>query len=65
MTSHFVISLLITVASSVYQVKNIEGKGLGCVASMNIKRGSTILREIPQIPFIQGIWFKVLLFEGM
>jgi len=32
-----------------YQVKKIYGKGLGCIASMDIKKGSVILSENPQI----------------
>ena len=35
--------------SSVYKVTEIEGKGLGCVATVNIEKGSLILTENPQI----------------
>ena len=35
--------------SSVYKVTKIEGKGLGCVATMDIEKGSLILVENPQI----------------
>ena len=34
---------------SKYKVVEIEGKGLGCVASEKIKKGSLILRENPQM----------------
>jgi len=32
-----------------YEVKNIRGKNLGCVALKDISRGTTILKETPQI----------------
>ena len=32
-----------------YQVDKIDGKGLGCIASMDIKMGSVILSENPHI----------------
>ena len=35
--------------SFVYKVAKIEGKGLGCVATEDIKKGSLILNENPQI----------------
>ena len=35
--------------SSLYKVTEIEGKGLGCVAISDIKKGSLILNENPQI----------------
>ena len=35
--------------AEIYKVVDIEGKGLGCVASTDIKRGSLILNENPQI----------------
>jgi len=35
--------------AAIYKVVDIEGKGLGCVASTDIKRGSLILNENPQI----------------
>ena len=35
--------------ATVYKVVDIEGKGLGCVALTEIKRGALILNETPQI----------------
>ena len=35
--------------SSLYKVTKIEGKGLGCVAISDIKKGSLILKETPQL----------------
>ena len=35
--------------SSVYKVTEIKGKGLGCIAIVDIKKGSLILDENPQI----------------
>jgi hypothetical protein len=35
--------------AAIYKVVEIEGKGLGCVASTDIKRGSLILNENPQM----------------
>ena len=35
--------------AAIYKVVDIEGKGMGCVASTDIKRGSLILNENPQI----------------
>ena len=35
--------------ASVYKVTEIEGKGLGCVATVDIEKGSLILTENPQI----------------
>ena len=35
--------------SSLYKVTEIEGKGLGCVATVDIEKGSLILTENPQI----------------
>ena len=32
-----------------YQVVEIDGKGLGCIATQDIKRGTVILREHPQL----------------
>ena len=37
--------------SEFYQVVKIEGKGFGCVATKDIKRGTLILREKAQISF--------------
>ena len=34
---------------SVYRVTEIEGKGLGCVATVDIEKGLLILTENPQI----------------
>ena len=39
-------------ALSMYEVKRIEGKGLGCFATKDIKRGCLILHEDPQIPHV-------------
>jgi len=54
--------------SSVYKVTEIEGKGLGCVAIADIKKGSLILDEYSQMRFDQGEeiewsfkWIKSLL----
>ena len=38
-----------------YEVKQIEGKGLGFVAIKNISKGSLILKETPQMPRIKGV----------
>ena len=35
--------------SSLYKVTKIKGKGLGCVAISDIKKGSLILMEKPQL----------------
>ena len=35
--------------SSVYKVTEIKGKGLGCIATVDIEKGSLILTENPQI----------------
>ena len=35
--------------SEFYQVVEIDGKGLGCVATKDIKRGTLILKEKAQI----------------
>ena len=37
-----------------YKVIEIKGKGLGCIATQDIKRGTLILREAPQISGTQG-----------
>ena len=37
--------------SELYQVKEIEGKGVGCVATRDIKSGTLILSETPQLIF--------------
>jgi hypothetical protein len=38
-----------------YEVKQIEGKGLGFVAVKNISKGSLILKETPQRPRVKGV----------
>jgi len=38
-----------------YEVKQIEGKGLGFVAVKNISKGSLILKETPQMPRFKGV----------
>ena len=38
-----------------YEVKQIEGKGLGFVAIKDISKGSLILKETPQMPRIKGV----------
>ena len=38
-----------------YEVKQIEGKGLGFVAIRNISKGSLILKETPQMPRVKGV----------
>ena len=38
-----------------YEVKQIEGKGLGLVAIKDISKGSLILKETPQMPRIKGV----------
>ena len=35
-----------------YEVRTIEGKGLGCIATQDIKRGWQILHENPQMPHV-------------
>ena len=56
--------------SSLYKITEIEGKGLGCVATSDIKKGSLILMESPQLCVGRGgtsMWIKHLLksFYGM
>jgi len=41
-------------ASDMYEVRDIAGRGLGCIASKDIKKGSLILSENPQIPDIHN-----------
>ena len=54
-------------SSPVYKVTEIEGKGLGCVAISDIKKGSLILMEKPQLCVEteernwSSIWIKSLL----
>ena len=53
--------------SSVYKVTEIKGKGLGCVAIVDIKKGSLILDENPQIcpdikeELLSSGWIKSLM----
>ena len=53
--------------SSVYKVTEIEGKGLGCIALVDIQKGSLILNENPKmcadIEKVDGSskWIKSLL----
>ena len=53
--------------SSVYKVTEIKGKGLGCIAIVDIKKGSLILDENPQIcpdikeEMLSSGWIKSLL----
>jgi len=35
--------------TEIYEVKEVEGKGLGCVALKDIKKGTLILKEVPQM----------------
>ena len=35
--------------SDLYELKSTDGKGLGAIAKQNIKRGTLILEEKPQI----------------
>ena len=39
--------------AAIFKIVDIEGKGLGCVASTDIKRGSLILDENPQIKSLE------------
>ena len=45
--------------SSVYKVTEIEGKGLGCVATVDIEKGSLILAENPQICAEYGLGSQI------
>ena len=42
--------------SEYYEVKEIEGKGMGCVALKEIKLGTMILQEKPQLKLKSGSW---------
>jgi len=42
--------------SEYYEVKKIEGKGMGCVALKEIKLGTMILQEKPQLKLKSGSW---------
>ena len=44
------------IMSEYYQVKEIEGKGTGCVALKEIKPGIMILQEKPQLKLKCGNW---------
>ena len=35
--------------ADLFVVRKVEGKGLGCFATTDIKRGTVILKEAPQI----------------
>ena len=35
--------------ADLFEVRKVEGKGLGCFATKDIKRGTVILKEAPQI----------------
>ena len=39
-----------------YEVKQIEGKGLGIIAIKDISKGSLILKETPQMSHVDAIW---------
>ena len=43
---------MIVKMTELYDVKIVEGKGLGMIASNFIKRGTLILKEEPQMPAI-------------
>ena len=36
--------------TELFQVMETEGRGLGCMATKDIKMGTVILRETPQLP---------------
>ena len=36
--------------AKLFQDKEIDGKGRGCMATKNIKMGTVILKETPQLP---------------
>ena len=42
--------------SEFYKVVEIEGKGMGCVALKEIKLGTMILQEKPQLKLKSGSW---------
>ena len=35
--------------SALYRVESVEGKGIGCIAVQDVKKGSIVLRESPQL----------------
>ena len=47
---------LTKIMSEYYEVKEIEGKGMGCVALKEIKLGTMILQEKPQLKLKSGSW---------
>jgi len=48
-----------------YQVLPVDGKGLGCIASKEIKMGTLILHEIPQFVLPENITKSELSIEFM
>ena len=46
--------------SDVYKIVEIEGKGLGCIATKDIQRGDLILREKPQLSNANHLHFECL-----
>ena len=52
--------------NQLYEVVEVEGKNLGCVALKDVKKGTLILKEKPQFSYIEGasesdkIWTKEL-----
>ena len=41
-----------------YSVRNVDGKGLGCIANQKIKRGTLIEKEEPAIKVPPGQSWK-------
>ena len=41
---------------TIYKIEHIEGKNLGCVALIEIKKGTLILQEKPQLKLKCGNW---------
>ena len=39
------------IMANLYKIEHIEGKNLGCVSLENIKVGTLILQETPQVQF--------------
>ena len=52
---HKILTYLDQIMDSMYELLPIEGKGLGCVATKEIKIGTLILEEIPQLVVPQNI----------
>ena len=46
---HFLISVLEYNMSDICEIKEIDGKGFGCFATKDIKRGTVVLIETPQL----------------